>query len=84
MKHINIVYFAQLAEALGTGAETIALPEHVKTLGQLQHYLAARESPWAAVAEPHIRTAVNKTLCKGHHPIGDGDEVAFFPPVTGG
>ena len=83
---ITILYFARLREALGTGSEEIALPAHVTDLGKLRSVLISRGGAWAAEladARP-IRAAVNQDMAASDTPVRDGDEIAFFPPVTGG
>lgn len=83
---ITLLYFARLREALGTGREQIALPAGVATLGDLRVYLAQRGGAWAIeMAEGrNLRAAVNQDVAAAAVPLKDGDEVAFFPPVTGG
>ncbi|MGV3626105.1 MAG: molybdopterin converting factor subunit 1 [Betaproteobacteria bacterium] len=83
---ITLLYFARLREALGTGQEQLALPAGVKTLTALRAHLALRGGAWAKemAAERNLRAAVNQTVAAADAPVADGDEVAFFPPVTGG
>ena len=83
---ITILYFARLREALGTGSEEIELPDEVADLGALRSVLVSRGGPWAAeLAEAkRIRAAVNQDMAGSDTPVRDGDEIAFFPPVTGG
>ncbi|HXF66470.1 MAG TPA: molybdopterin converting factor subunit 1 [Burkholderiales bacterium] len=83
---ITVLYFARLREALGTGSERIALPETVRDVEGLRALLVARGGAWEQELAPHrpVRAAVNQTMAHGDTRIGDGDEVAFFPPVTGG
>ncbi|MCD9160463.1 molybdopterin synthase sulfur carrier subunit, partial [Escherichia coli] len=51
----------------------------------LRAHLAAQSDRWAlALDEGKLLAAVNQTLVELTHPLADGDEVAFFPPVTGG
>lgn len=79
----RIVYFAALAQSLGVREEQLNL-ESPLTLAQLQAQLIERGGLWEALAGAHIKAAVNHTMAKGETPINPGDEVAFFPPVTGG
>lgn len=79
---LNILYFASLRETLGTGAERIDLPAGVATVGGLRDALGARHP--ALLTAKNLRAAVNQKMCGMETPITDGDEVAFFPPVTGG
>ncbi|RPJ46328.1 MAG: molybdopterin converting factor subunit 1 [Betaproteobacteria bacterium] len=83
---ITLLYFARLREALGTGQEQLAQPASVNTLGALRAHLAQRGGAWAKeMAEGrNLRAAVNQTVATADTPVSDGDEVAFFPPVTGG
>lgn len=83
---ITLLYFARLREALGTDREQLALPAGVGTLRALRAHLALRGDAWAReMAEGrNLRAAVNQTVMTADAPVADGDEVAFFPPVTGG
>ena len=79
---VKVLYFARLRELLGTAGESIELPAGVSTVGALRSYLLSRGGAWSdALAEGRaVRIAVNQPTT----PIGPNDEVAFFPPVTGG
>lgn len=83
---VNIIYFARLREALDCSSEQIALPSDVHDLDGLRGYLRDRGGAWAEVLAPDrlVRAAVNQDMAQGDTPVSDGDEVAFFPPVTGG
>jgi molybdopterin synthase sulfur carrier subunit len=82
---INLKYFASVREALG-GGEQVVLPAGVETVGQVRAWLLARGEPWAStLAEGRaLRMACNQRMCDASAPLAPGDEVAFFPPVTGG
>jgi sulfur-carrier protein len=83
---VTILYFARLREALGRGSEQLALPAAVRDLEGLRALLVARGGAWEQELAPGkpVRAAVNQAMAVGDMPIADGDEVAFFPPVTGG
>ncbi len=83
---MKILYFAWLRERVGTGAEEVAPPATVATVGQLVDWLKARGGGHArALADPSlVRVAVNQEYVTLTHPVRPGDEIAFFPPVTGG
>ncbi len=82
---VNILYFAGLREALGQSSEQLSLPAQVGSVGQLHAHLAARGGVWAALSTTkNLRIAVNRKVAAMDAPVKDGDEVAFFPPVTGG
>ena len=84
--HIQLKFFASLREALGTGAESIALPPGVLTAGDVLVFLRSRGGVWAdALAEGRaLRVACNQQMAASDTPISEGCELAFFPPVTGG
>ncbi len=81
---IQVRYFASLREALGP-QEAVPLPQPA-TLGALRDALLARGGAHAqALARGRaLRCARNQVLADEATPLADGDEVAFFPPVTGG
>ena len=83
---VTVLYFARLREALGTGSEQIALTAAVRDLEGLRGMLVARGGVWEQELAPGkpVRAAVNQTMAVGDTALSDGDEVAFFPPVTGG
>jgi len=79
---VKILYFAGLREALGAGGESLELPAGIATVGALRDLLAARHA--ALLTTKNLRAAVNQRMAGMDAPVADGDEVAFFPPVTGG
>ena len=83
---ITVLYFARLRETLGQSSEQIALPGAVRDLEGLRAMLIARGGAWEEELAPNkpVRAAVNQAMAVGDTPLSDGDEVAFFPPVTGG
>ena len=83
---VTVLYFARLREALGTGSEQIALPATGIDLATLQKTLVGRGGAWAQAfgQSTSIRAAVNQEMANPDTLVRDGDEVAFFPPVTGG
>ena len=83
---IKVLYFARLKESLNYSTEDMELPAGVKTVEQLMTYLSQRGEAWSAIfnSKQPIRAAINHTVVKKDAVIQDGDEVAFFPPVTGG
>jgi sulfur-carrier protein len=82
---LKVLYFAGLREALGQASEQLTLPAQVGNVGQLHDHLSARGGAWSALATTkNLRVAVNQQMAAMDAPVRDGDEVAFFPPVTGG
>lgn len=82
---VRVLYFAALRDALPLAEESVALPAGVETMAALRAWLGARGEAWAPlVTWKTLRCARNQTLCAWDEPVQDGDEVAFFPPVTGG
>ncbi len=82
---VHILYFAALRERLGQASEQLELPAEVNTVAALRAHLAQRGATWQdAMAMKNLKAAVNQAMAQAHSPIQDGDEVAFFPPVTGG
>lgn len=83
---IKLLYFARLRESLGLSQESLELPEHVIDISSLLAFLADRGEVWAAEFDgcKIIRAAINQTLVNNEAVLKEGDEVAFFPPVTGG
>jgi len=81
---IKVLFFAQVRELLGTDSLTLD-PQGLTTVEAVRQQLIARGDRWAlALEEGKLLAAVNQTLTTFDHPLAAGDEVAFFPPVTGG
>ena len=80
---VNILYFASLKEALGLAGESVDLPASVTTVATLRDWLIAQGRDKLASAK-NLRCAVNQELAGLDAPVREGDEIAFFPPVTGG
>lgn len=83
---VTLLYFARLREALGRAREELALPESVIDLAGVRDVLVSRGGAWAQELSPTraVRAAVNQEIASFDTPVKDGDEIAFFPPVTGG
>jgi len=83
---VRVLFFASLRERLGAPAEELELAPGIHTVGALREHLRARGGPWAEVFAParNVRAAVNQDMVQPGAPVKAGDEVAFFPPVTGG
>lgn len=81
---IHILYFAGLKEKLGIAAETVMPPPTIVTTGALRDWLASECSREALATAKNLRCARNQDMVGFDAAIADGDEIAFFPPVTGG
>ena len=83
---MKLLYFAWLRGKIGTGEEEVFPPPEVKTLGDLIDWLKTRGPGYAQAFSDSalIRAAVNQDYARLDHPLSATDEVAFFPPVTGG
>jgi molybdopterin synthase sulfur carrier subunit len=83
---VTVLFFAGLREQLGTSALDVELPPGVATVGALRAHLRGRGTSYeSALGEKKaLRTAVNQEMAPASAAIRAGDEVAFFPPVTGG
>jgi molybdopterin synthase sulfur carrier subunit len=83
---VTVLYFARLREALGRGTEQVTLPAGPQTVAVLHAHLCSRGGVWSAElgSSRPVRVAVNQDMARGDTPLAEGDEVAFFPPVTGG
>lgn len=80
---INVSFFAMIREHLG--CENIRLEyEGQHNIADIKETLASRGDEWGILTGTNVLAAVNQTLCGDQHRVHDGDEIAFFPPVTGG
>jgi len=82
---ILINYFARYRDQLDLGGEKLPLTADLKTIEDVRRMLMARGEVWTNVlGECNLMCALNQELCQTDQPIEDFDEIAFFPPVTGG
>jgi len=82
---ITVLYFAGIREKIGVAKESMQLPPDANTVAALAIALCARGEKWAeALGVASVKVAVNQTMALPNTVVQDGDEVAFFPPVTGG
>ncbi|AIA71632.1 molybdopterin converting factor subunit 1 [Pectobacterium atrosepticum SCRI1043] len=80
---IKILFFAQVRELIET--DSLSLPADYATVEEVRQALCQRGARWELALEAgKLLAAVNQSLVELTHPLQDGDEVAFFPPVTGG
>jgi sulfur-carrier protein len=83
---VKILYFAWLRARIGCAEEELALSPEIKDVAGLLDWLAARGANYAVALQNRavVRVAVNHDYVGFDHPLRQGDEVAIFPPVTGG
>jgi molybdopterin synthase sulfur carrier subunit len=83
---VKVLYLASLREQLGKPGEDLEIPPVTSTVAGLRALLMARGGAWqTALAQGRaLRVAVNQEMAQPATPVKPGDEIAFFPPVTGG
>lgn len=82
---IKVLFFARLREQVGTSQLELSPEDAGATVAELKARLQSRGEEWAsALSADNLLCAVNQQQARGEDAIGAGDEVAFFPPVTGG
>lgn len=81
---ITLRFFASLRERLNTGEEQLPV-EGIICVGDIRRRLQQRGNEWAELlGDERVLMAVNQAMARTDTPVQPGDEVAFFPPVTGG
>ena len=83
---LRIQYFASIRETLGRSDEELELPARVGSVQDLIDHLLSVNPSFQRVfsAQNKVLAAVNQTVVDLDHPLSENDEVAFFPPMTGG
>lgn len=83
---MEIKYFSWIREGIGTSEEQLSKPDTVATVSDLLDHLCALSEEHARVLGERVfvRVAVNQTHVAHDHMVADDDEIAIFPPVTGG
>jgi sulfur-carrier protein len=83
---VTLLYFAGLRESVGVSREQVSLPPGAATVSALVDQLRQRDARWTEAFAPGKtwRVAVNQQMANAATPLRAGDEIAFFPPVTGG
>lgn len=83
---VTLLYFAWVRQRIGRAGEEMSLPAHVRTVADAMEFLKARGPGYAEAFRDRdrLRAAVNETHAGFDAAIRGGDEIAFFPPVTGG
>ncbi|PCJ33732.1 MAG: molybdopterin converting factor subunit 1 [Alphaproteobacteria bacterium] len=83
---MNLLYFAHVRENIGCSSEQMSLPDNISNVGELMSHLRAKGKGYQSAFEneDNIRVAVNQLYVNFDHVISEQDEIAFFPPMTGG
>ena len=83
---MNLKYFAWISEIIDKREESLEIPSGIETIGQLIDYLSSIDEAYKKAFEKRksIKFAVNQVLVNENELISKADEVAFFPPMTGG
>ncbi len=83
---VRLVYFASVREAIGIADEQRELPPSLVTVHDTVRWLADQSPAYAAAFADteRLRFALDQDMVTGEAPIGNGTELAIFPPVTGG
>jgi molybdopterin synthase sulfur carrier subunit len=79
---VDVQYFARYRETLGLDGEQVE--GEFSSIDALRLHLLKREGVWQVLGEQSLMCARNQELCQLDEPLRAGDEVAFFPTVTGG
>jgi len=77
----TILFFGRLRDAVGTNALAATLPDDVRDTDAVRSWLG---SDHPALCDPSVRIAVNAEMTAANRAVGDGDEIAFLPPMSGG
>jgi molybdopterin synthase sulfur carrier subunit len=83
---VKVLLFANLRERVGQSVEVVDIPDAASTVAGLRLHLMKRGGAWQEILSDMkvVRVAVNHDMAAANAPLNPGDEVAFFPPVTGG
>ena len=83
---MDLLYFARIRETIGQSGEVLTLPDNISTVDGLINLLRKKGAHYEAAFDNDalIRVAVNQSYVDFNHPVTTDDEVAFFPPMTGG
>ncbi len=83
---MRLLYFAWVRTRIGIAEEIVSPPPGIDTVAALLDWLAARGPSYASALKErgHVKVAINQEYAESHWKVAQGDEVALFPPVTGG
>ena len=83
---IKVLYFASVRERLNCAEESLEASDNTRTISQMKNLLGSRDDQWNKIFSDNnqLLSSVNQVIAKDNQAVNDGDEVAFFPQVTGG
>ena len=81
---VRILYFGRLTDLVGKQEENVDLPENIRTVDGLKHWLSAQYDLGTSLHHNTIKTMLNQKLIHGNASIIDVEEIGFLPPVGGG
>lgn len=81
---LNVQFLARYRETLDCDVEQLPWQTEWQTIDDVRQFLIARGEPWNVLSDPRIMCARNQDVCSLQEPLQAGDELAFFPMVTGG
>ncbi|MBF0453591.1 MAG: molybdopterin converting factor subunit 1 [Magnetococcales bacterium] len=81
----RFLYFAWVREKIGTASESLELPAEVTCVSDMLSHLRQRGAQYdSALSDPNLQVAINQTYAQPESGVSNGDEIAIFPPVSGG
>ena len=82
---IKVLFFARIRDQVGCNELDLELPETISDVGAFTDLLKQQGKEFSdALSDPNVLVAVNQEMASSQTTVEDGDEIAFFPPVTGG
>ena len=83
---MNILYFSWIKDKLGKAKENITVDQNIKSVAELITFLESKDETYKEVFKDmsSIRVSINMETANMDDPISINDEIAFFPPMTGG
>lgn len=82
---ITVLFFARVRDQVGCNELEVQLPEAISDIGAFTDFIMSQgEAFAAALSDPNVLVAVNQEMASSQTTVEDGDEIAYFPPVTGG
>lgn len=81
---LTVQFLARYREELDCESEQLPWQTDWQCIDDVRQFLTARDGVWTVLNDPRIMCALNQDVCSLQEPLKTGDELAFFPMVTGG